>query len=130
LRRRPRETPELLAATGWAAATWLVYAVTSTNHSGVCLSVRWFVPLAAPGGLVLAVLLRERPAVRPGFLVLASGGVVLGTIAACYGPWVQHMVPGFWFIVGLTLSTWGVVAWRNGKKAPAPAAEPEVRQAA
>ena len=47
--RRPAEWPELAFAAGWSAGTWLLYAATSTNHSGLCCSARWFVPLLAPG---------------------------------------------------------------------------------
>jgi hypothetical protein len=131
LRRRLHETPELLTAAGWATATWLLYAVTSTNKSGLCCSVRWFVPLAAAGGLVLAVLLRELPRWRPDFVVLAGGGAVVGAVAARYGAWMQDLLPGRWYIVGLTLPAWGVVAWRSRRiPTAAPKAAQPPRQAA
>ena len=45
LRRRPRQRPECVLALAWCAGVWLIYAAASTNASGVCCSVRWFVPL-------------------------------------------------------------------------------------
>jgi hypothetical protein len=72
------------------------------------------VPLAAAGGLVLAVLLRELPRHRSGFVVLACGGGVLGASAAYNGAWMPYILPGLWIVLGVTLPTWGVVAWRSG----------------
>jgi len=125
LRRRPREAPELLAAAAWAAATWLLYAVSSNNLSGICCSVRWFVPLAAPGGVVLAVLLRERPAWRADFAALAAWGSVLAALAAWHGCWMDHLIPGYWVFVGLALLSWGLVVLRRARRpAPMPATLP------
>ena len=61
-RRPSADRPELLLSAGWCIAVWLLYSVTSTNHSGVCCSVRWFVPLLAPAYYVLAVWLPRLPA--------------------------------------------------------------------
>src|SRR5262249_16580770 len=40
---------EILFAAAWCAGTWLIYAALSNNYAGNCCSVRWFVPLLAPG---------------------------------------------------------------------------------
>ena len=56
--------PELLALGGWCVATWWVYAALSTNFSGGCLSVRWFLPLLAVGSYVLALLVSWHPVSR------------------------------------------------------------------
>ncbi len=116
VRRRVRETPELLAAAAWAVATWLLYAVTSTNQSGVCCSVRWFVPLAAAGGTVLAVLLRECPRYRPDFVVLACGGGAVGALSAWYGAWTPPPRVDYWVLVGVTLAAWGFAVLRRRRR--------------
>src|SRR2546430_1892919 len=72
--------PELLLALGWCGGVWLLYAATSTNSSGACCSVRWFVPLLAPGYYVLAVLLRDFAEYRRDFLLLSGWGLGLGLV--------------------------------------------------
>ncbi|MBY0527954.1 MAG: hypothetical protein K2R98_31440 [Gemmataceae bacterium] len=106
LKQRPKELPELLFAACWSGMTWLTYALTSNNLSGLCCSIRWFVPLLAPGWLVLAVLLRDHPRYRPDFLILSTGGLMLTALMALDGPWTLHMVPGFWFIYAATMLCW------------------------
>ena len=115
-RRRPAEWPELLFCAALSVGAWLVYSVASVNHSGVCCSVRWFVPLLAPGYYVLAVLLREQPAYRRDFLVLSGFGAVLAAVCWWNGPWYGQ-VPlgwGFWVIYPTALVAWGgCVLWRR-----------------
>jgi hypothetical protein len=94
--RRAPELPEVLFAGCFCGGTWLLYAVNSVNHSGLCCSVRWFVPLLAPAYYALAVVLRDRPGWRGPFLALSGWGVVLGVLMWVEGPWRKHMVPGFW----------------------------------
>ena len=72
--------------------------------------MRWFVPLLGPGYYALAVLLRDRPRAFPQFAALAVGGVALAAPMAWHGPWMRHMVPGYWPLVAGTLSTWGVAS--------------------
>jgi hypothetical protein len=112
LRRRPAELPELVFAGCWAGGTWLLYGALSNNSSGACCSIRWFVPLLAAGYFVLAVGLREYPAWRRDFFVLSGWGAVLGALMWWQGPWMQHMVPGFWPIQAAALVTWYVVCQR------------------
>ncbi len=112
-RRSLPELPEMLFSFAWSGAVWLVYAWGSNNLSGVCATIRWFVPLLAPGYYVLLTVLRYQPYHYPEFLALAAGGMLLSILMWYYGPWMWHMVPGYWFIVGLTLLGWGVVASRG-----------------
>ncbi len=105
------ELPEMIFSFAWSGATWLVYAWGSNNASGLCATIRWFVPLLAPGYYVLLMVLRYRPDLYPEFLALAVGGTVLSALMWYYGPWMS-MVPGYWFIVGATLLGWGVVVIR------------------
>ena len=90
--------------------TWLIYAVTSNNYSGACCSIRWFVPLLAPFYFLLAVFLKERPEFTGDLLVLSAWGAAMGAVMWFKGPWMQHMVPGFWVFQGGALLSW--VAWR------------------
>lgn len=108
-----RERPALLALGAWAVATWLLYAATSRNLSGVCLSIRWFVPLVAAGYLILAVLVREVPAARTDLLVLLPGGLVLAVEGTIRGPWDGRVLYTYWPTVGLSVVAWAVVWGRR-----------------
>ncbi len=133
LKRPPRELPELLLAACWSGGTWLAYAVTSTNSSGLCCSVRWFVPLLAPGYYVLALTLRQHAAFRPIFLVLTGWGMVLAGLMWWRGPWMKQMVPFFWPILAVALLHAGLV-WtrqlRRGGRTVLCGNEPGIRQQA
>jgi len=113
LRRRPAELPEVLFAAGWCGGTWLLYAAMSNNYSGACCSVRWFVPLLAPGYYVLAVFLRDCPAYRRDFWVFSAWGAVLAGIMWWYGPWIRHAVPLFWPLQAAALVSWFVCRQRQ-----------------
>src|SRR5262249_28635478 len=106
LRRRTTELPEILFAGVWGGGTWLAYAATSTNSSGLCCSIRWFVPLLAPAYYVLAVFLKHYPARRGELLTLSAWGGGMMAVAWGYGPWIAHMVPGFWPLQGAALLCW------------------------
>lgn len=113
--RCPRQRPELVFA-GWLAAlTWLLYAALSTNHSGACCSVRWFVPLLAPGYYVLVLLLRECPTSRREFLPLSAVGAVLGVDMWWHGPWYGKVLPGFWALYVGGLVAWGAVTFLRAR---------------
>jgi hypothetical protein len=108
-RRRPSEWPELLFCAAFSVGAWLMYSVASVDHSGECCSVRWFVPLLAPGYYVMAVLLREQPAYRCDFLLLSGFSAMLGATCWWHGPWYAR-VPlgwGFWVIYSAALVAWG-----------------------
>ena len=116
-RRPSANRPEILLSAGWCVGTWLLYSLSSTNHSGACCSIRWFVPLLAPAYYVLAVWLREIPAIyRRDFSVLSAWGMALGAAMWSVGPWWSHLVPGFWAILTAASASWGVSAylrWRE-----------------
>ena len=119
LLRRREGRPETLLALAWCGGVWMAYAATSTNLSGVCCSIRWFVPLLAPGYYLLALLLRDRPQWRRDFLILSSWGVVMGVLMAREGAWMSHMVPGYWvlYVGALVCWGWGIVQrWRAGSR--------------
>ena len=111
--RRLHELPELALAFAMAVGVLAVYWLGSVNYGGGCLSVRWFVPLLAPGFYALAVLLKERPACWRPFVALSRWGVVLGVLMWRVGPWTNHVVPGYWLVVAGT-AVHGLVAWRRG----------------
>lgn len=96
LRRRLVEWPELLLGGAWCGGTWLLYAATSNNSSGLCCSIRWFVPLLAPCYYVLGLLLREYPRMSWVFLILSGWGGVMAGLMWWQGPWMKHMVPLYW----------------------------------
>jgi hypothetical protein len=121
---RPRpERPLLWLGASWAAGTWLVYAALSTNYSGVCCSVRWFVPLLAPAYLALAVLLRDHPAYRLDLLLLSAWGARLAWLMWDDGPWGYALWvenDAFWLVQSWALATWAACraacwawAWRR-----------------
>jgi hypothetical protein len=111
LRTHFREKPIVVAGLAWMAVTWLLYAATSRNMSGVCVSVRWLVPLLAPAFVMLAICLRDLPRHRVDFLILAGGGVLLGAGMAVKGPWSGRILPFYWLIYGGTLAIWGGFWW-------------------
>jgi hypothetical protein len=112
IRRRRRHERGLVWAGAVCAGSWLLYAATSNNSSGQCCSIRWFVPLLAPGFFVLGVLLRQYPRYRSDFLVLSAWGVLLVALMR-EGPWMMHMVPFFWPIQAAALLSWALIhRWR------------------
>lgn len=103
LLRRAPELPEVLFAAGLCGGVWLMYAVNSNNYSGKCLSVRWLVPLLPPAYYLLALLLQRHPHALRDLLVLSAGGLAITAFGWWYGPWIRHMVPGFWPVQAATL---------------------------
>jgi hypothetical protein len=103
--RLRRRRPEVLWALGCCACSWLLYAVTSNNSSGMCLSIRWFVPLLAPAYYLLALRLRHGRPFRSDLLLLSAWGGLL-VVRMREGAWTEHVVPGFWLIQGAALLTW------------------------
>ena len=90
----------------------MVYALTSTNYSGVCASIRWYVPLLAPEATTfLVLLLRYLPRHRTDLFILTSFGFIIGLLMWWKGPWMTRMVPGFWFIQAGAFLTWLGWAW-------------------
>lgn len=113
LLRRHRETwREVGWAIGCGGGVWLLYAATSNNSSGQCLSIRWFVPLLAPSYYILALFLKRYPQYRIDFLVLSVWGALLALLMY-EGPWIHHMVPLFWPIQAAALLSWAGCAYRR-----------------
>jgi len=108
LRRGPERAAVVLLAT-WAIGTWLLYAATSRNHSGICLSVRWFVPLLAPGWVALAIILREAPTWRRDFVLGATTGLVLTAEFVDRGPWYARVPTLYWYTLALAGLVWLVI---------------------
>lgn len=104
-----RERPEIMFCGVWAAGTWMLYAINSNNASGACCSIRWFVPLLAPGYYVLALGLRQYPTYTKDFIVLAGWGALLGVLMARTGPWTSLPPAMLWVVVALAMLHWSVV---------------------
>ncbi len=103
--------PELLFTATWAGGTWLAYAALSTNYSGHSVSIRWFLPLLAPGYLVLAIFLRRYPQCVWDFVALSIWGAIGAFLMWSRGPW---WLPRFWVLQSLALLSWvGCWAWRS-----------------
>lgn len=107
-RNQLHEYPEVVGGAMMCLAMWGVYSWGSTNYSGDCISVRWFLPMLAPAALALAVYLRERPQAWGEVGIFLAGSIALNAIAWNYGPWHGRVLPGYWLIVAATLATWGV----------------------
>jgi hypothetical protein len=112
--RRSRELPEILFCCFCSGGIWLAYALTSTNYSGECCSIRWFVPLLAPAYLALALLLREWRDYTWIFLTLTAWGVLEGAVMWYRGPWVAKAVPFYWLLqAGVAISLLAGWRWRR-----------------
>jgi hypothetical protein len=123
LLRRSPELPEVLFAVCLCGGVWLMYAANSSNSSGRCLTVRWFVPLLAPAYYLLALLLKRRPDLLRDLLFLTVGGMALTAAGWWYGPWIRHMIPGFWQVQVAALL--GLVEYRLRRlAAPRPLTQP------
>lgn len=103
---RPNEWPELLALGGWAVGTWWLYGALSVNFSGDCCSIRWFVPLLAPGYVAIAVLARDEVGYRRGLWLLSAAGLPLAAMMWWQGPWLEPDNPSF-----IPLEIFGVIVW-------------------
>ncbi|MGI8435481.1 MAG: hypothetical protein ACR2NX_01030 [Chthoniobacterales bacterium] len=106
VRRRVAQTPEIVCLGCFCVGGWLVYALTSNNYSGLCASIRWFVPFLAPAYYVLIRLLERAPQYRKDLLVLSAFGFIMAALMWWKGPWMTHMVPGFWFLQSAALIAW------------------------
>jgi hypothetical protein len=113
---RVRERPELLFSVTSCVLTWLCFATFSNNYGGACCSVRWFVPFLAPGYFVIAILLRECPVYRGDFLLLSAWGVCLSAVMWWHGPWITRMVPWFWQIQAMALTSWAAYGYLRTRR--------------
>jgi hypothetical protein len=108
--RRYAERPVVFVLLFWGVATWLLYAATSTNFAGYCISVRWFVPLLAPGFVALMILARDYAVSRRPLLILIGGSLVLNLELVARGPWSARVPLFLWPVVSATLLVW-LIAW-------------------
>jgi hypothetical protein len=116
--RSSRERQAIIALTFWALATWGLYAATSRNLSGACLSIRWFVPLIAPAILGIGILIRDIPSFRTDLLVMIAGGLILNVEYVIRGPWDGRVPWLLWPVVGIVAMTWvGLLVgrWQKSK---------------
>ena len=109
----PAHRPALGFCLAWAGLSWLAYAATSTNLSGMCCSVRWFVPLIAPGYWALAAVLKEYPRFRPDLIWLTAIGSGMTLLMWLAGPWMPKLVPGLWGWVAVAGLGWLVIRWQD-----------------
>jgi hypothetical protein len=115
LRNKDKDTPMVCFAVTLICGTWFLYGATSNNDSGMCCSVRWFVPLLAPFYFLLGLFLKKRPDYTSDLLILTGWGIVMGILMWIKGPWMQHMVPGFWPLQAAALSSWLAYRLRQPK---------------
>jgi hypothetical protein len=106
----------------WFLGAWLAYAINSDNSSGECCSIRWFVPLLAPGYFLLAVFLRDNQTYALDLMVLNGWGIVLAGLMWWAGPWAEPALATFYPVVATCLLNWGWI-WlrRRQTKATKPA---------
>jgi hypothetical protein len=95
----------------WCLGVWLLYAALSNNYGGFCCSIRWFVPLLAPGYYWLALLLRDLSQYRIDFVLLSVWGAALTGYFWYYGPFgefdAQKAFPYvFWSVQAGCLLSW------------------------
>lgn len=113
IRRKYADRRIVLLGLLWSLMTWLLYAATSTNLSGGCVSIRWFVPLLVPGFLAIAIIVREERSRWKELYLLAGGGLLLAAIMADRGPWFQKILPMYWVIYPGTVACWLAVRWNT-----------------
>lgn len=116
LGNRHRERSVILAHLAWCGGGFLAYAATSNNYAGMCLSIRWFVPMLAPAFLLIASLLRERPAFARDLLLLSGYGCVWAFAGWLGGPWQRPPLALYWATMLGGLSLWALWRWRRWRK--------------
>ncbi len=77
----------------------LVYALGSNNQSGLCRSVRWFVPLGIPLWYVCAPMVLAGGWKYHVFVWSTAVGLWVAAWGAWFGPWNGIVLPGYWVAV-------------------------------
>ncbi|MGL6074506.1 MAG: hypothetical protein ACRC8S_10130 [Fimbriiglobus sp.] len=77
----------LLWLIGWWVMCQVPYVLLSDNFSGVCLSIRWFLPLLAIAAPLLAISLNRFPGLRWPLLAALPLGLYLGYEEMNLGTW-------------------------------------------
>jgi hypothetical protein len=93
----------------------LVYALGSNNQSGLCRSVRWFVPLGIPLWYLASFLVTEGGWKLRVYAISVVIGLWVGVWAACLGPWEGSVLQGYWVSVVLLASCAGWACFQNQK---------------
>lgn len=97
LLRRPHRRQVMVA---WSLAVsigiWLIYAIGSSNYSGACVSVRWYVPVIAPMWYVTLLALKEQPELMRPCGWLAGLSACVNVLAWRHGPWHAHVLCSYW----------------------------------
>ncbi len=107
------DRPALAFVGGWWLLAVGAYAATSTNLSGECPSVRWFVPLLAPGYWALGLTLKRYPWLTLDLAWLTLIGIGPMLLMWQGGPWMRTLVPGWWTWALAALVGWAAVGWRQ-----------------
>jgi hypothetical protein len=118
-RSRCAEREAVICLSFWSIGTWLVYAATSRNLSGMCLSIRWFVPLLAPGMFALLILVRDYPWTRRPLIPLLIGGLLLNVELTARGPWSPRVPWLLWPVSAVGVSVWASLWIRQLRDWPA-----------
>jgi hypothetical protein len=108
---RNEDLPEVVFAGCYGVGTWILYSLLSNNYSGVCTSIRWFVPLLASGYYLLALFLKEQPQFWPDFLILSGWGLLLGARLWWQGPWESHFGFFYYPLQAAALLSWAAYRW-------------------
>ena len=106
------ERPVVLFSAALSVGGWLIYALTSTNYSGLALSIRWYVPLLAPAFYLLIVDLRETEAARLWFAMLSVAGAPIALAAWTSGPWDPRVPLFWWWLSAAVAASLSGAAWR------------------
>jgi hypothetical protein len=104
-RRRDLYLPEITWACVCCGGGFWAYVLLSKNFSGVCLTIRWFVPFLAPAYLLIALHLKHVPHAAMDLGVLSAWGATMMALNWPAGPWVAGPIPGFWWLVGGALGS-------------------------
>lgn len=118
-KRRVVELPEVVFAAVFSGGSWLLYAALSNNYSGSCCSIRWFVPLLAPGYYILVLFLRERPAFVRDLALLSLFGAILSVLLWWHGPWEGRVPLALWPLNAIALVVWVISRARKPASLPA-----------
>jgi hypothetical protein len=109
--RSPEKRSLLVVGIAWMLLTSLAYGLASTNYSGECLSIRWFVPLLAPAFFLVVLWLRTDESRLRELQLLTLFGTILTLAGVWSGPWTRLPLALFWMIVPTTGVAWVGCRW-------------------
>jgi hypothetical protein len=109
IRKSSESRPLLLAFAAWSLGTLLIYAMKSSDYSGVCISVRWLVPTLAAGYLIFAKMLEESPETLGDLAILSLCSLPITLADWWLGPFTNNSLKNLPIWIGLVLTSWLVV---------------------